>query len=196
MIFSIFKKKDFNALNDESLMLHVADGNSEAFNEIYQRYGASMYRYFLRLLNNNQSKAEDFTQDLFIKVMQSANSFDEHKKLRAWLYTIANNMCRNEWRNQSNRAIILSQLEFESIVLQNDHQTIDQKIILRHLDDEIYKLPEADQALITMRYQQELSIQEIADIIDVPEGTVKSRMYYLIKKLSLKLKVFAPNYQS
>jgi RNA polymerase sigma-70 factor (ECF subfamily) len=63
------------------------------------------------------------------------------------------------------------------------------------VEEEIQKLAENDQTIIAMRFQQELSIQEIALIINMPEGTVKSKLFYLMKKLSLKLGVYAPNYQ-
>jgi RNA polymerase sigma-70 factor (ECF subfamily) len=195
VIFSIFSHKDFSTFSDESLMLHIANGNSEAFNELYKRYGAKLYRYFYRLFNNDQRKAEDFTQDLFVKIMQSAHSFNGQNKLSTWLYTIANNMCRNEWRNQSNRNAILNSLEFESIDFQNYHQKMDQKLLQQKVEEEIQKLAENDQTIIAMRFQQELSIQEIALIINMPEGTVKSKLFYLMKKLSLKLGVYAPNYQ-
>jgi RNA polymerase sigma-70 factor (ECF subfamily) len=195
VIFSIFSNKDFSALSDEKLMLHIANGNSEAFTEIYNRYSLKLLRYFYRLLGNNLGKAEDFTQDLFIKVMQASTSFNADKKFSAWLYTMANNMCRNEWRDQSNRNTILNKITFESIEHQNFHQKIDQKLLLQKLETEIQQLPELDQTLIAMRYQQELSIAEIAAIIDVPEGTVKSKLFYLMKKLSLKLKVYSPHIQ-
>jgi RNA polymerase sigma-70 factor (ECF subfamily) len=195
VIFSIFSNKDFSSLSDEKLMLHIANGNSEAFTEIYNRYSLKLLRYFYRLLGNNLGKAEDFTQDLFIKVMQASTSFNADKKFSAWLYTMANNMCRNEWRDQSNRNTILNKITFESIEHQNFHQKIDQKLLLQKLETEIQQLPELDQTLIAMRYQQELSIAEIAAIIDVPEGTVKSKLFYIMKKLSLKLKVYSPHIQ-
>lgn len=195
VIFSIFRNKNFSAFSDEKLMLHIANGNSEAFTELYNRYSLKLYRYFYRLLGNNQNIAEDFTQDLFIKVMQTSHSFNADKKFSAWLFTMANNMCRNEWRNQSNRNTILNKMEFEQIEQQNFHQKIDQKLFQQKLETEIQQLPELDQTLIAMRYQQELSIAEIAVIIDIPEGTVKSKLFYLMKKLSLKLKVYSPNVQ-
>lgn len=195
VIFSIFRNKDFSDYSDEKLMLYVVNGHSEAFTEIYNRYSNKLFRYFYRLLNNNQSKAEDFTQDLFIKLMQSAQSFNADKKFSAWLYTMANNMCRNEWRNQSNRNVILSKMEFETTEHQNFNHKIDQKLMLQKLETEIQQFPELDQTLIAMRYQQELSIAEIATIIDIPEGTVKSKLFYLMKKLSLKLKVYSPHFQ-
>jgi RNA polymerase sigma-70 factor (ECF subfamily) len=195
VIFSIFKNKDFTAFNDETLMLHVANGQREAFNELYARYSKKLFHYFFQLLNKNKSKAEDFTQDLFIKVIQSAHLFNADKKLSTWLYTIANNMCRNEWRNQSNRTAIINKLELEHIEHQNLQHKLDQKLLFQRLETEISKLPEQDQTLIALRFQQELSIQQIALIIEVPEGTVKSRLYYLMKKLSIQLKEFSPNYQ-
>lgn len=195
VIFSIFRNKDFSDYSDEKLMLYVVNDHSEAFTEIYNRYSNKLFRYFYRLLNNNQSKAEDFTQDLFIKLMQSAQSFNADKKFSAWLYTMANNMCRNEWRNQSNRNVILSKMEFETTEHHNFNHKIDQKLMLQKLETEIQQFPELDQTLIAMRYQQELSIAEIATIIDIPEGTVKSKLFYLMKKLSLKLKVYSPHFQ-
>lgn len=191
MIFSIFGNTNFSTLSDESLMLHIAKGKSEAFNELYKRYGDKLYRYFLRLLNNS-ALAEDFTQDLFIKVMQQAIGFNSEKKFSSWIYTIANNMCRNEWRNKTNREAIIAQLEFDTSTNTHLQHQIDKKTLQNKLTIEIQKLNEEDQLILHMRYDQELTIQEIANIIDVPEGTIKSRLFYLMKKLSLKLKVYSP----
>jgi len=191
VIFSIFGNTNYSSLSDESLMLHIANGKSEAFNELYKRYGDKLYRYFLRLLNNNVL-AEDFTQDLFIKVMQNAIGFNVEKKFSSWIYTIANNMCRNEWRNKNNREAIFAQISNDTVVKQQLHQQIDKKVLQNKLAIELQKFNEEDQLIIHLRYDQELTIQEIALIIDVPEGTIKSRLFYLMKKLSLKLKVYSP----
>ena len=86
-------------------------------------------------------------------------------------------------------------MEFETTEHQNFNHKIDQKLMLQKLETEIQQFPELDQTLIAMRYQQELSIAEIATIIDIPEGTVKSKLFYLMKKLSLKLKVYSPHFQ-
>lgn len=192
MIFSIFGNNNYAALSDEKLMLYIADGKGEAFNEIYHRYGDKLFKYFLKLLDSNKL-AEDFTQDLFIKVMESADSFDHQKKFSSWLYCIANNMCRNEWRNSSNRAAILGQIKIEEPYNHQYNQHLDKKVLRNKLHEEIHKMDEEDRLMISMRYEQELSIKEISVIIDIPEGTVKSRLFYLMKKLNLKLKAYSPH---
>lgn len=191
MIFSIFGNKNINALSDESLMIQASRGKNEAFNELYNRYGDKLYRYFARLLNN-EVLAEDFTQDLFIKIMVSANTFHPQKKFTTWMYTIASNMCRNEWRNRSNRALILNQIKTDEEFNHHHHEHLDKRSLQHKLELEIQKFEEDDQLIINMRYEQELSIQEISQILDIPEGTVKSRLFYLMKKLNLKLKAYSP----
>src|SRR5262245_31137130 len=89
--------------SDEDLMRLVQQGASDAFAEIYWRYSTPMVRYFYRMLWKDQHKAQDFLHDLFLKIVERPEHFDVNKKFSTWLYSVAHNMCKNEYRKQQFR---------------------------------------------------------------------------------------------
>lgn len=183
-------------MSDELLMEKTAAGERNAAAEIYKRYSARIYRYFFRMFNANQASAEDFTHELFLKVISSANQFKQGHKVSTWLYSIAGNMCKNEWRNHNNRKAILQQIETETISQPDAGQRKDLNTIQNNLNQLLENLNPDDKDLIVLRFQQELSIKEIASILDIPEGTVKSRIFYLLKKMNAHLKEFSEFFQN
>ncbi len=183
-------------MSDELLLQKIAEGNEDCITELYQRYSSVMYRYFLRMFNSQQATAEDFTHELFIKVMQSAGTFKQDKKASTWLYSIAANLCKNEWRNNTNRRNILSKIETEKIVEPIEGTRTDNLKIKNDIDSTLDSLDPDDKELILFRFQQEFSIKEIAAILNIPEGTVKSRIFYLMKKMSVQLKDFSEHLQN
>ena len=90
-------------LSNEELMVYLREGKEMAFNEIYKRFSMSLYWFFIQKLDPKTSKAEDFLQDLFIKIIENAESFDSNKNFKTWIYTLAYNMCKNEYRRNNIR---------------------------------------------------------------------------------------------
>lgn len=174
-------------LSDEDLMDKVCGGDERALEEIYQRYSQPLLRYFYRMLWQDQSKAEDFLHDLFIKIMEKKVQFDSGRKYSTWMYSIAHNMCKNEYRKQAFRSS--TQHSFndngnidELITLQLDHTSFHQT-----LEDLLTKEGEEARTLFVLRHELDMSVAEISEVIYCPEGTVKSRLFYLKKKLALAL---------
>lgn len=178
-------------MSDELLLKKIAQGDKDCLAECYQRHSQALYSYFLRMLNGRQELAEDFTHELFIKLIEHAVNFDTAKNARAWMFTIAANMCRNEWRNSSKRKNIIKKLEPGPEVYEVAQSKADLDLLKNKMDDALNTLEEEDKEILLLRYQQELSIKEIAQITGLPEGTVKSRIFYLLKKMSLQLKAFS-----
>jgi RNA polymerase sigma-70 factor (ECF subfamily) len=143
------------------------------------------------MFNGRQELAEDFTHELFIKLVEHAVNFDPAKNARAWIFTIAANMCRNEWRNSNKRKNIIKNLDTGPDVYEVSQNKADLVLLKNKIDDALNTLDEEDKEILLLRYQQELSIKEIAQITGLPEGTVKSRIFYLLKKMSLQLKAFS-----
>jgi len=180
-------RKSMTGLSDEDLMDKVCGGDERALEEIYQRYSQPLLRYFYRMLWQDQSKAEDFLHDLFIKIMEKKLQFDTSRKYSTWMYSIAHNMCKNEYRKQAFRSS--NQHPFngdgnipESITLHLDHTSFHQT-----LEDLLTKEGEETRTLFVLRHELEMSVTEISEVINCPEGTVKSRLFYLRKKLALAL---------
>lgn len=176
-------------------MARVTRGDKRAFDAIYMRYSAALQRYFHRMLWRDQEKAEDFVQDFFMKIIRQPESFDLKRKFSTWMYSVAHNMCKNEYRKMELRKPV----EFESvshIATGEDGadfgKRIDRKAFLNSLGEELEKLDENHRTVFVLRFEENLSIREIADVMDVSDGTVKSRIFYTLKKLSGKLSVYAP----
>lgn len=189
MRFTIFKKQTFTELSDEELLLNISRGSKDGLREMYSRYGLYLFHYFNKMLQYDEELAKDFTQDFFIKLEKSAKLFQPQLKAKTWMFTIASNMCKNEWRSRNNQVQHLSVISVEK---EYDHQlerNIDIKTANNKIDELLDLLSLEDRNILTLRYQQECSIKEIAEITSLPEGTIKSRIFYLLKKLRQQLTI-------
>lgn len=180
---------------DETLMDCIAQGNTAAFDELYERYSVRLLHYFYRMLNKDTEKAQDFLQDLFLKIIEKPVSFDVQKRFSTWLYTIAANMCKNEYRRLQVRQNGQTYLT-DYVLTDNDHelphieQQIDHALLQQVLNESVEQLEDTKRNVFLLRYQENFSIKEIADIVQCSEGTVKSRLFYTIKQLAKKLQYF------
>lgn len=185
---SIFKRTKIIDCSDEQLIAQIERGNESAFNLLYERYSTKLFRYFFRLLGNDAAQAEDFLQELFIKVLNNAHSFSANHKASTWLYTIATNMCKNEWRNTENRQRLMRHFDAWEHPSKSVYEQMESKQLSNLVDKMMSQLDEDDQLIIHLRFQQELPIKAIAAILDIPEGTVKSKLFYLLRKIAAQLK--------
>lgn len=180
---------------DEQLMQLITKGDQLAFSELYDRYGRIMINYFYRMLWKDREKAEDFMQDLFMKIVNKPQLYDPKRPFKTWIYSVANNMCKNEYRKQEVRKNTSSGLDESWNVSNNDRDQIskvDDHIFTDRLNEELDKLDEKQRTTFVLRFHEEMSIKEIAEIFDCSEGTVKSRIFYTLKKLSEGLEEFNP----
>ena len=179
-------------------MAQAVKGNSRAFALIYDRYAGKMQWYFLRMLGKDAEKARDFTQDLFVKLAEKPHLFDTGKKFSTWIYTVAHNMCKNEYRKLSIRNHVPGDDIGVDRKISGENEKdlemhVDKKTFEKMLEIELNLLDENHRTAFLLRYKEEMSIKEIADIMGTSEGTVKSRLFYTVKKLSEKLKAFEYN---
>jgi len=193
----LFKKKTFSNFSDEELMLYIGNGESAAFDELYKRYGKRLLSYFMRMLNYDKSLAEDALQDTFMKIAEKPERFDGARSFKTWIFSIASNYCKNIYRHEA--VVRSSQHELAYTACVSDDfdenlsmQKLDGVSFKQALDDVLDELaPERKEAFI-LRYQEDRSIQEIAQIQNCPEGSVKSRLHYTVKILEEKLQHFKP----
>ncbi|AYB32577.1 RNA polymerase sigma factor [Chryseolinea soli] len=176
---------------DEELMQQVQRGDDRALTALYERYGTRLLRYFYRMLWKDRERAQDFLHDLFVKVIENATRFQPERKFSTWLYSIAHNMCKNEYRKHAFRKAHGPAPPDESVENLGYAALQDQQF-KNALDSALEKLEEADKHLFTLRYEAELNLEEIAAILECPEGTVKSRLFYLKKKLAGYLGAYHP----
>lgn len=187
-----FFRKNYREKTDEELMLLLTERKQQAFDELYARYSKSMLNFFFRMLNFDREKAEDMLHDLFLKIIEKPHLFDSSKTFSTWIFSIAHNMVKNEYRNQQVRA------EYKNYQTLSQEQTItsvekiDKDLFHQKLQAELEKIDAELRTLFNLRFTEEMSIKQIAEILECPEGTVKSRLFYLTKNLSTKLFLFKP----
>lgn len=169
----------YSAATDNALMQAIGRNDEQAFAELYGRYGRRMYRFFYRMLWQDAARAEDFTQELFIKIIERPEAYDASRPFVTWLYTLAHNLCKNEYRRQARQNGFLPDAA-------SSYQpgNPDQELLEKQLRAAIDALPSAHRQCFILRYQEELSVQAIAAIVGCPEGTVKSRLHHVIQKLA------------
>jgi RNA polymerase sigma-70 factor (ECF subfamily) len=193
------KDQKYHDCTDEELMLLVASGSESSFEEVYRRYADRMCRFFYRRLYQDEQKAQDFTQDLFLKIVEKADLFNPGKSFVVWLYMLASNMCKNEYRRNALRGQHhgegLQAVERTAASASTLNIKYDQELFHSSLGKELEKLPEAQRLTFIFRYQEDLSVRQISEILNCSEGTVKSRLYYTLKKLSRRLSLFDPHKQ-
>jgi RNA polymerase sigma-70 factor (ECF subfamily) len=183
------------SLTDEQLMIEVIKGNSLAYAEVYDRYCKAMVNYFYKMLWQDRDKAEDFMQELFTKIYHKPELFNPEKSFKTWIYTIANNMCKNEYRKQEIRKGTSNNLN-ENILVASSEPSPDQRydttVFNQKLKEELEQMSESHRTTFILRFKHDLSLKEIAEITNTNEGTIKSRIFYALKKLSENLKEFKP----
>jgi RNA polymerase sigma-70 factor (ECF subfamily) len=191
-----FLSKKYAVCSDEELMAYVIKGNHKAFEEVYKRYAPGMLRFFYRHLYQDKDKAQDFLQDLFLKLIEKAEGYHPDKKFKIWLYTIAHNMCKNEYRRNEVRGMKVNDFDFGLItnddMVLNFKDKFDRSLFNRMLAEELNGMDAVQSLTFALRYQEHLSVKEIAEIMECAEGTVKSRLFYTLKKLTIKLDIFNP----
>jgi len=178
-------KPSYNADSDEDLISLVKRGDATAFDELYDRYGQKMFSYFFRMLYKDREMAADFTQDLFLKLFKSTGSFEEGKSFSTWIYSIANNMCKNEYRKKEVRA-----RQLPKPIMMVDAVSPDLKRFKEAVHQCTNELPEEKRTLYILRFQENLSVPDISKVLGIPEGTIKSRIFYLLKEMKQSLKEF------
>lgn len=188
-------KPRHTSLTDEALMQAISQGDKRAFDEIYSRYSKPLLGYFMRMLRKDREKAEDFVHDLFAKIIRKPEYFDPSRTFKTWIYSVANNMCKNEYKKQEVR-------KNTSLGIDNHYKVSDSSVnVLSEVHDrhfkEVFELKMAEldpkhSEVFHLRHVEGLSIKEIAEILELNEGTVKSRVFYAIKYLAVGLKEFNP----
>ncbi|MCX6640127.1 MAG: sigma-70 family RNA polymerase sigma factor [bacterium] len=182
------------AVSDEKLIAQFQNGNLAAFEEIVHRYQGQLINFVGRLLNDRIT-AEDIVQETFLRVYRNKHRYKEIARFSTWIYTIAGNLARTELRRRKIRNIFSisqrgdTEKDYEipdtDIDLEKQIEgSIEKEVILK----EITELPVYFREVIILRDLQDLSYEEISQILNVPLGTVKSRVNRGRTQIQKKLK--------
>ena len=191
---SLGNKNNKYIYSDEQLMFLFQGGNENAYIELVNRYKDKLINFIFNYLGDIES-SEDVVQETMIKLYQKKHYYKEIAKFSTWLYTIAKNLANTELRKRKQRkTTLLSQFSKDDKMydLPSDDnevgQEIQTEIVNKIIKDAVDQLSEKFKTVITLRDIQQLSYEDISEIMDVPIGTVKSRINRARLQLQVELK--------
>lgn len=168
-------------------MQQIVLGDQAAFGELYNRYKDRMYYYFYRMLGNSPDLANDFLQELFMKLIEKPERYNQEYPFSTWLYSVANNMCKNEYRRREVRKEFQDEEARKSLLDNPINLSFEPEQLIEKVFQALDQLGEEHRSAFLLRYREGFSMREIAKIMEVPEGTVKSRLFNAKKILAEKL---------
>ena len=165
---------------DQDIVARCRDGDREAFAELVRKYQSRVLTLATRILDN-RSEAEDVAQDIFVKIFQSLHDFRGASRFSTWLYRIAVNHCLNHIRRRTRQQQTMVVTEPEDwnqeSPLSNPHKTLEQKERWALVQAKLQSLSPEHRTIILLRDFEGLSYEEIADVLQLESGTVKSRLH-------------------
>ena len=159
--------------DSDEFIAHQAKTDQFAFEKLIEKYNPAILRYCCRLLNFNFIEAEDAASETWMKAFQNINNFNEKLKFTSWLYRIAHNQCVDMIRKNSKKFLLVDVEILESVSIDFDQSITlkqDLELILKRLKPE-------DREILTLFYLQELSIQEISDILRIKPQAVSVKLF-------------------
>ncbi|MEK3798996.1 RNA polymerase sigma factor SigW [Peribacillus sp. FSL H8-0477] len=163
----------------------VLKGDQNAFGEIVELYKDKVFQLCFRMLGNRH-EAEDMAQEAFVRAFVNIHRFNIQMKFSTWLYRIATNLCIDRIRKKKPDYFLDAEvagtdgLNMYSIIADDSalpEDEVESLELQETIQDEILKLPEKYRSVIVLKYIEELSLKEISDILDLPIGTVKTRIH-------------------
>jgi len=185
------------ALSLEGLVAVDADvarlrrGDTNALSELIARYQNRLYRYLLRIVRQ-PAEAEDLFQQTWLRVVEKIGSFDASRKFDAWLFTLARNLAIDHLRRVRPRSLdepLANSRHGETVadrIPSHDDTPLDQALAAERraeLSDAMAELPMMYREVLTLRFEEEMKIEEIAQVTGVPVSTVKSRLRRSLEQL-------------
>lgn len=182
--------------SDEELIDRFVHGESAAFAELLERYRDKVFQFACWTLGSgrDRSEAEDATQEVFLQLFRSARSFRHRSKFRTWLYSLARNVCRQHaaklrrrpftpWREDAEEDPVLEIPDGQPGPLDQ----IEEEERHRLLRAAVEGLPPHHRGVLLLRDWEDLSYEEIAEVMQVPVGTVRSRLFHARAALARQL---------
>lgn len=160
-------------------------GDQNAFGEVVEIYKDKVYLLCYRMLGNRH-EAEDMAQEAFIRAYVNINSFNINLKFSTWIFRIATNLCIDRIRKKkpdyyldaevagTDGLTMYSQIAVDGTLPQDELESME---LHETIQKEILQLPDKYRSVIVLRYLEELSLKEISEVLDIPLGTVKTRVH-------------------
>lgn len=165
-------------LSDEELVsLYIETQQNVYFERLYERYCDKVYRKCLSF-TKDPVRAEDLTHDVFLKVVIKLSTFQGQAKFSTWLYSVTYNYCTDQLRTSRQRREVYADEGWEryDVAGQDDDLTELAELEAKQVQRALEKLPADEQTMLLMKYQDDVSIREIAILNGLTESTVKMRL--------------------
>jgi len=178
----------YEEVSDAVLIERLRANDLDALGALFDRYYAQVYRTAVAITRDN-AVAEDIAQDCFLKLLQYANRIDVSLPLAPWLYRVTVNLSYTWISRRQKRRISLEAL-VDHLMSPSGHspdQLAEKGEVQHQVRNAISELPFNQRVVIVLHYLSSLSLEEIAEILDCPVGTVKSRLYYARENLRRRL---------
>ncbi len=182
-------KPELADMKDEELLSAYREGHTDVFRTLIERYRQELFNFLVRFLGN-RAAAEDIFQETFLQVHISADTFDVEKRFKPWLFTIAANKGRDFMRKRARRPAVPLDAPVgadgdrgQSFVdlLKDDLALPDENMEKSELEDRVKgaveELPDHLREILLLAYFQKFAYADIADVLEIPLGTVKSRLH-------------------
>lgn len=176
--------KVLTSYTDEELVFEfIHTQRNLYFEELYQRYADKVYRKCLSFVKD-PARAEDFTHDIFLKLILKLGTYKETARFSTWLYSITYNYCMDQLRVYKKRGEVFQDEELE-IPDDTDLNVVfeDPDVEIKRLNNALDHLQTEEKSILMMKYQDDLSIREIAETFQITESAVKMRLMRAREKL-------------
>ncbi|MCA9254914.1 MAG: RNA polymerase sigma factor [Phycisphaerales bacterium] len=179
---------------DERLLAQFLDGDEQAFTQLVHRYDRELFQFVARFVRD-AAAADDIVQDTFIQVHNSAQGFDMSRRFRPWMFTIAANKARDYLRTRGRRKEVAfafdnndgDQTNFQDFLAdagpapEDEVEAEEQRDAVRKI---VARLPDHLREVLVLAYFHRFPYKEMADILEIPLGTVKSRLHAAVTKFA------------
>lgn len=168
--------RDTTYTDEELVKLFIETQRNQYFEVLYERYSDRVFRKCLSFVKD-RAKAEDFVHDIFIKVILKLSTYKENARFSTWLYSITYNYCMDQLRLNKKRSEVYSEDELE-VPDDTDLNRLfeDSEVETKRLGKALDVLSTEERTLLIMKYQDELSIREIAGVFKISESAAKMRL--------------------
>jgi RNA polymerase sigma-70 factor, ECF subfamily len=171
-----------NAQSDEALMKAIAAGDESAMRTLYARHNVRLYHFIARLVTD-AGRAEDLVSEVFIDVWRQADRFEGRSKVSTWILSIARFKTLSALHRRRD-----TELEMAMELIEDSADTPEEMVLNRDRSAQLRiclaQMSRDHREILELVYYQEKSVEEAAEVIQVPKSTVKTRMFYARKRLA------------
>ncbi|MGN7456417.1 RNA polymerase sigma factor [Paenibacillus pasadenensis] len=175
-------------VTDEELVQGMMDGDQASFEALVHRYHAPLSGFLQRQLKD-PGRAEDIVQETFLKLIRQLKDRRSPDNVQAWLYRVAMNQCRDYWKSSGYQT---DRNRFGEPPERKDErpsvvEMAERSETRREIRQTLEELPQVQREVVLLRFYQDLKLQDIADALQLPLGSVKTHLYKALRRLKTKL---------